>query len=422
MEKGKQQRPIYTSPTTRPPPSRVPYSNKTIKRQKEEDKKTLERVENVIPESKVFSSLLEFERKLDSNLTRRKLDILEALKVRPVKNTSVLRLNIYNTHSNQEAIYHIDSSFGATLNDSPSWTLRMEGRVIENMGGGTNYNTPGIRTSINRKFSSFFSKIFIQLDKELYPENDIIEWHKAAQPYDCNGFEVKRPGNQETTAKIILHLDHQPPQYKLSSDLARILGMSGRAETRARILMQVWQYIKVNKLQDPEDRKTIINNPVLKEIFGCDRMQFSQIPQLLTEHLSPPEPYEIDFKIKLSGSAQQSERVFDIQVQIDDPAIINTTSATLDSSSKEIEQLDEQISRYIQQINKLKRKRDFILQFAKAPVEFINSYCDSQLRDYKITTSESKTLDEEERHSNYFYQPFVTEAVEQYIQSSVNPQ
>ena len=57
---------------------------------------------------------------------------------------------------------------------------------------------------------------------------------------------MKLPGNQETTAKIILHLDHQPPQYRLSSDLARILGMSGRAETRACILMQIWQYIKVN--------------------------------------------------------------------------------------------------------------------------------------------------------------------------------
>jgi SWI/SNF-related matrix-associated actin-dependent regulator of chromatin subfamily D len=344
--------------------------------------------------------------------------------VRPIKTGSVLRLNIYNTYSNQEAVYHVDSSFGATLNDSPSWTLRMEGRVLENAVAGANFSPTSLPTkpTTNRKFSSFFSKIFIQLDKELYPDNDIIEWHKAAQPYDCDGFEVKRPGNQETTAKIVLHLDHQPPQYKISPELGRILGMKDRAETRARILMQIWQYIKVNKLQDPEDRKTVINNSTLKDIFGCDRMQFSQIPQLLTEHISPPEPYEIDFRIKLSGTPTLSERVFDIQIQLDDPASINSTSATLDSTAKEIDQLDEQISKHIQEINKLKRKRDFMLQFSKAPVEFINSYCDTQLRDYKITTSEPTSLDEEERRSNFYYHPFVVEAVEQFVQSSVTPQ
>lgn len=54
----------------------------------------------------------------------------------------------------------------------------------------------------------------------------------------------------------------------------------------------------MNKLQDLEDRKTVILNPQLKAIFGVDKMQFSHIPQLVGEHLGPPDPYEIDFTIR----------------------------------------------------------------------------------------------------------------------------
>jgi SWI/SNF-related matrix-associated actin-dependent regulator of chromatin subfamily D len=64
--------------------------------------------------------------------------------------------------------------------------------------------------------------------------------------------------------KILLFIDHQPAQYKLSADLAKLLNI--QYETRSRIIMGIWQYIKVNKLQDIHDKKTIVNNPQLKAV------------------------------------------------------------------------------------------------------------------------------------------------------------
>jgi SWI/SNF-related matrix-associated actin-dependent regulator of chromatin subfamily D len=126
---------------------------------------------------------------------------------------------------------------------------------------------PGSKTLMKvpkRMFSSFFNKIFIQLDKNLFPDEDIIEWHRTPQTKETEGFEIKRIGNQgrnsqqsrlnsdfiskETTAKILLYLDHKPPVYKVSPELAKLIMPDNRAryeDTRARIVMAIWQYIKV---------------------------------------------------------------------------------------------------------------------------------------------------------------------------------
>ncbi len=60
------------------------------------------------------------------------------------------------------------------------------------------------------KFSRFFRKVVVQLDKDLYQSHDIIEWDKAQSHGDIDGFEIKRAGDAETTAKIFLHLDYAP--------------------------------------------------------------------------------------------------------------------------------------------------------------------------------------------------------------------
>jgi SWI/SNF-related matrix-associated actin-dependent regulator of chromatin subfamily D len=121
----------------------------------------------------------------------------------------------------------------------------------------------------------------------LFPGNDLIEvgmtfstlnvpqWHNVGQN-EVDGFEIKRTGNVETRVKLLLYPEHRPAQFKLSPPLAKLLNIT--TENRTRILMSVWQYIKVtlleafthtlqmNKLHSPEDKKTIINNAQLKEV------------------------------------------------------------------------------------------------------------------------------------------------------------
>lgn len=83
--------------------------------------------------------------------------------------------------------------------------------------------------------------------------------------------------------------------YKISHSLASILGI--QMDTRPRIIMHLWQFIRTHKLTDPDDKKLVICNPVLKEIFKVDKMSFAQLPSLLNAHLSLPDPIEIDYVI-----------------------------------------------------------------------------------------------------------------------------
>ena len=61
------------------------------------DKILPQRVRDLVPESQAYMDLLAFERKLDSTIMRKRLDIQEALK-RPMKQKKKLRIFISNTY------------------------------------------------------------------------------------------------------------------------------------------------------------------------------------------------------------------------------------------------------------------------------------------------------------------------------------
>lgn len=48
-----------------------------------------------------------------------------------MKTIGKVRMSIYNKFSNQEPFYHTDPSHQHSLSHPPSWTLRIEGRLLE---------------------------------------------------------------------------------------------------------------------------------------------------------------------------------------------------------------------------------------------------------------------------------------------------
>jgi SWI/SNF-related matrix-associated actin-dependent regulator of chromatin subfamily D len=90
------------------------------------------------------------------------------------------------------------------------------------------------------------------------------------------------------------------------------------------------------------------------------------------------------------------------------------------STQKEILALDDKIVQCVQSINNSKIKRDFLLQFAGSPVEFINKWIASQARDLEIILGESQVNLEEMRQSDFYKQPWVKEAVFHYLTSKVS--
>jgi len=248
------------------------------------------KIESLIPESKLYTQLHEFEKKMDATIMRKRLDIQEAMS-KPIKTKKTLRIFISNTASGQNNDIMNINEISLENTSTPSWILKIEGKLLDNSAGKKS-------NQVEKKFSSFVKRVIVQLDRDqtLYPEGNMIEWNKNPGQPEIDGFEIKRTGDTDVNAKIIIEMDYAPHKYKLSEDLANLLDI--KLDTKPNVVMALWQYIKYHKLQDSDDKRIINNNEELKKIFKVNQMTFPQMPEFINQHLLPPDPIIIDYKIR----------------------------------------------------------------------------------------------------------------------------
>ena len=55
---------------------------------------------------------------------------------------------------------------------------------------------------------------------------------------------------------------------------------------RTEVTKKVWDYIKSNDLQDPEDRRSINADDKLKKVLGKDQVTMFELTKLVNQHLS----------------------------------------------------------------------------------------------------------------------------------------
>lgn len=68
-----------------------------------------------------------------------------------------------------------------------------------------------------------------------------------------------------------------------SKELAEIVG--GDPLPRPEMVKKVWDYIKKNDLQNPENRREILGDDKLKVIFGKDKVTMFEMNKHLAAHL-----------------------------------------------------------------------------------------------------------------------------------------
>jgi len=369
------------------------------KKQKLPEKQLQDKVAAILPESALYTQLLEFESRVDAALARKKADIQEALKNPPCIQKT-LRIYVFNTFANQ--IRTIPKKPSA---EPPTWTLKIVGRILED---GVDPDQPGVvqkSTPLYPKFSAFFKRVTISLDQRLYPENHIIMWENARSPAPHEGFEVKRKGDKEFTVNIRLEMNYVPEKFKLSPALTEVLGIE--VDTRPRIVAAIWHYVKARKLQNPNDPSFFHCDQPLQKVFGEEKMKFTMVSQKISSHLFPPQPILLEHKIKLSGNTPAGTACYDVMVDVPFP-IQRELSALLANveKNKEIETCDEAICGIIRKIHEHRRRRSFFLGFSQSPVEFINALIESQSRDLKLVSGEPSRNAEKERRSDFFNQPW----------------
>lgn len=103
-------------------------------------------IESFVPETKLYSDLVDFEKKLDATIMRKRLDIQEALgkptKVSARENVDyilnkccqvrrTLRIFVSNTASTPSANAEDENAFDLNSGNAPLWTLKLEGQLLE---------------------------------------------------------------------------------------------------------------------------------------------------------------------------------------------------------------------------------------------------------------------------------------------------
>lgn len=68
-----------------------------------------------------------------------------------------------------------------------------------------------------------------------------------------------------------------------SEDLAAVVG--GGTMPRGEVVSKVWQYIKANKLQNPDDGREILADSKLQKVFGKPKVTMFEMNKLLAQHL-----------------------------------------------------------------------------------------------------------------------------------------
>ena len=68
-----------------------------------------------------------------------------------------------------------------------------------------------------------------------------------------------------------------------SKELAAVVG--SKPLPRPEVVSKVWDYIKTNKLQDPQNKREIMADEKLRAVFGKERVTMFEMNKHLAQHL-----------------------------------------------------------------------------------------------------------------------------------------
>jgi len=78
-------------------------------------------------------------------------------------------------------------------------------------------------------------------------------------------------------------------KLKPSAKLAEIIG-SSEPLTRAEAVKRLWDYVKTHDLQNPQNRREILADEKLKQVFGKSQISMFEVGRVVNEHLSGHAP------------------------------------------------------------------------------------------------------------------------------------
>lgn len=221
----------------------------------------------------------------------------------------------------------------------------------------------------------------------------------------------------------------------------------------------LWNYIKINGLQDKVERRTVRTNDELRavsspgngalscgadndfaQLFGAETVYFTQLPEIVNRFLMPPDPIVLHYVINPATAPAERPTAWDVEVKLEDLSLKHRMkSVTLDANQATLKTLGDiddevrsrsrtihlvsasflhtaQIAVHIQSLHNSVTKSTFLRSFSQKPAEFIQTWLASQSRDLETVLgsgiSDGATIRLEDlKRSEFFKLPWVEEAV-----------
>ncbi|KAK4999177.1 SWI/SNF and RSC complex subunit Ssr3 [Elasticomyces elasticus] len=386
-----------------------------------------------------YKSLRDVERRLDAAMTRKRLDVQDNL-ARNVNKEGTLRIWISNTADGQpwqlleDGGASEDGTFDLGENSQAIFRVKIEGRLLQDPEEDeeTAQNSDDLETNGQEvrettvksappfqrtRFSHFFKSITINFDRPAALQPDgytSIEWKKPTTPinssqqtndaeanFDCLEFERKADENINVTINLVR--DDMPERFRLSPQLRDILDIE--EDDRAGVIMGLWDYVRVNNLQEDNEVRRIRCDEPLKALFGQnqDTVFFPVLPDMIVHHLQPIPPVSLPYTIRVdkayisppidSNTPPTAYTIYDIPVSLPSPLRqkmqLISSSPTHLANLQQIVQLDDALALTVQKINHTNAKRKFYDSLSRDPARFVKRWISSQQRDLEVILAEA---------------------------------
>lgn len=93
---------------------------------------------------------------------------------------------------------------------------------------------------------------------------------------------------------------------RLSPQLVEFLGKA--EESRPQVVKSLWAYVKENNLQNPSDRREVLLDARLKEVFNVDSFTMFSMNKYVSAHLEPFKPVKLDELSDLSMKRKRQKK------------------------------------------------------------------------------------------------------------------
>ncbi|KAJ8123202.1 hypothetical protein O1611_g9650 [Lasiodiplodia mahajangana] len=372
-----------------------------------------------------YRELRDFERRLDATMTRKRLDIVDAV-TRSVKRWKTLRIWITNTAHDQIWQGHglnVDT-FDFNSNSEPTYRVKIEARLLDDdndLDNDEGHETTKTTDDADRmdedgpadaesktakppryRFSHFFKAFHVEFPPNRRGIEQSVEWKKPERvggspnlpaAADFDELTFKRHGDENLNIIINLIRHEEPERYAISPALQDIIDM--REATRQEIVMGVWEYIKMMGLSEEDEKRSFRCDGLLRTAFGIEVGEMPKLTDYISPHLQPLPPVQLPYTIRLDEQFHKDPQptVYDIRVAVDDPlrekisTFLNNPGYA--SMLKEVASLDEQLAIIIQAVHVSKAKHDFLTSLSEDPATFVRNWLSSQKRDLEVILGEA---------------------------------